>query len=131
MTTVLTFALAAAIAAPSHASVVIRHQTRGCHAWSVNGSAYRASQKLTLGVGSSITFTDNDIMPHRLVELAGPATVVSRSSGMMARMSATTSVVFPKAGVYRFTTKPGEDYVQGVKTVGPDNVLRLTVTVTR
>ena len=31
---------------------------------------------------------------------------------------------FTKAGVYRFTTKAGEDYTKGIKTVGEDNVLR-------
>jgi hypothetical protein len=28
-----------------------------------------------------------------------------------------------------FTTKPGEDYMSGFNTVGPDNVLKLTVKV--
>jgi hypothetical protein len=44
-------------------------------------------------------------------------------------MSATLRVTFPKAGVYTFTTKVGEDYMSGVKTIGEDNVLRLTVVV--
>ncbi len=44
-------------------------------------------------------------------------------------MNATTSVRFTRAGVYKFATKAGEDYMKGVKTVGEDNVLRLTVTV--
>jgi hypothetical protein len=36
-----------------------------------------------------------------------------------------------KAGVYKFTTKAGEDYswASNMKTTGEDNVLRLTVTV--
>ena len=45
-------------------------------------------------------------------------------------MDAHAYVTFKRAGVYRFTTKPGEDYMKGIKTIGPDNVLRLTVTVT-
>jgi hypothetical protein len=49
--------------------------------------------------------------------------------GMMAHIGAMTEVVFPRAGTYRFTTRPGEDYVSGVKTTGPDNVLRLTVKI--
>ena len=38
-------------------------------------------------------------------------------------------VTFSKAGVYKLTTKPGEDYMKGMKTIGEDNVLRLTVKV--
>jgi hypothetical protein len=37
--------------------------------------------------------------------------------------------VLAHAGVYTFGTIAGEDYVKGIKTVGPDNVLRLVVTV--
>jgi hypothetical protein len=49
----------------------------------------------------------------------------------MRHMGATSVVRFSKAGVYRFTTKAGEDYkfARGTKTIGEDNVLRLTVTV--
>jgi hypothetical protein len=41
-------------------------------------------------------------------------------------------VRFARAGTYRFTTKTGEDYPwmkSMAKTVGPDNVLHLTVRV--
>jgi hypothetical protein len=49
----------------------------------------------------------------------------------MLHMSATVRVTFGKAGVYKFTTKPGEDYPgMAMKTIGEDNVLRLTVKVT-
>jgi len=48
---------------------------------------------------------------------------------MLARMGSSSKVTFTKPGVYKFTTKVGEDYMSGVKTVGEDNVLRLTVTV--
>jgi hypothetical protein len=47
----------------------------------------------------------------------------------MNHAGATTSVRFTRAGVYKFATKAGDDYMKGVKTVGEDNVLRLTVTV--
>ncbi len=118
----------AAASAPGHATLVIRHQTRGCHTWSVNGGAFRASQKITLARGASLTITNNDVMPHKLVLTKGPAVKLSGPANL-AHMGATVTVTFGKAGVYRFTTKPGEDYVAGIKTVGPDNVLRLTVRV--
>jgi hypothetical protein len=44
-------------------------------------------------------------------------------------MSARAHVGFPAKGTYVFTTKAGEDYMQGIKTIGEDNVLKLTVIV--
>ena len=48
---------------------------------------------------------------------------------MLGALDGSPRVAFAKAGVYRFTTKAGEDYMKGVKTIGEDNVLRLTVQV--
>jgi plastocyanin len=121
--------LLAAPASPQSATTLtIRHQVRGCHSWSVNGGAYRASQSISLAKGSTITVVDNDVMPHKLVEVSGPALTLARSANM-SHPGAKTTVTFAKAGVYRLTTHPGEDYMKGVNTVGADNVLRLTVTV--
>lgn len=132
----------AAIAAPSHATLTIRHQLQGCHAWSVGGGPFRPSAALTLRKGGFLVVTNDDVMPHKLVETSGPPArmfSVKTAMGMgmrgafgpgtMAHMGATTKVLFPRNGVYRFTTKPGEDYMAGVKTIGADNVLRLTVRV--
>ena len=47
----------------------------------------------------------------------------------MSKIGASTKIVLAKAGTYRFTTKVGEDYMKGVKTIGEDNVLKLTVKV--
>jgi hypothetical protein len=49
----------------------------------------------------------------------------------MNHMSASVKVTFSKAGVYKLTTRAGEDYpsMKGMKTIGEDNVLRLTVKV--
>ena len=71
-------AAAAPAASTSHASLVIRHQVRGCHAWSLNGDAYRASQTAAVRAGGTITVTNNDIMPHKLVKLSGPAVTYTR-----------------------------------------------------
>jgi plastocyanin len=115
--------------APSHSKITIRHQMRGCHAWAVNGGAYRATQKTTLARGGTITFVDNDVMPHKLVLTSGPA-VRYHGTPAMRHMSASVRVTFPKAGVYKFVTKAGEDYPgMAMKTIGEDNVLRLTVRV--
>ena len=116
-----------AFAKSPHATLMIRHQTRGCHAWSFNGGAYKASLKIKLARGTTLKVIDNDVMPHKLVQLAGPKTKLIAPA--MSHMSAQAKVIFAKKGTYKFTTKPGEDYMKGIKTVGPDNVLRLTVTV--
>jgi plastocyanin len=110
------------------AKLTIRHQTRGCHSWSFNGGAYKASQSITLTKGSTLTVVNNDVMPHKFVRLAGPALALAQSANM-SHPGATTAIRFAKAGVYKFTTRAGDDYMKGIKTVGEDNVLRLTVTV--
>jgi len=132
-------------AQPGNASVTIRHQVRGCHAWAIGSGAYKPAQVLKVTAGSVVTFTNNDVMPHKLFQLAGPAVVVKNlkapayqmgmglkgpfAPGMMARMGAATRVTFAHPGVYKFTTKPGEDYMEGMKTIGEDNVLHLKVIV--
>jgi hypothetical protein len=135
-----TASLAAAAAAPRSAAVLIRHQTRGCHSWAVNGGPFNPSQTLKLAVNGSLTITNNDLMPQKLVETSGPSVRMQAvptpmgmglrahfGAGMMAHMGAITKVTFPTAGVYVFTTKPGEDYMPGIKTIGEDNVLKLVV----
>ena len=120
----------AAIASPqSGTTLTIRHQMHGCHSWSVNGGAYKPSQSVTLSKGATLTVVNNDVMPHKLVKLSGPALALA-SSANMNHSSAATRVKFSKAGVYTFTTRAGEDYMKGIKTIGEDNVLKLKVTVT-
>jgi plastocyanin len=120
-------AVSIAGAVPGSASVLIRHELRGCHSWSVNGGAFKASQTVTVGVSGTLKVTNTDVMPHKLVQISGPA--VKLQSPAMNHMRAVAKVTFPRAGVYVFGTKAGEDYMKGVKTVGEDNVLRLVVTV--
>jgi len=120
---------AATATSPKSIKVLIQHQTRGCHAWSVNGGAFAASRSARLATGGSATFFDNDIMSHKLILTSGPA-VKFVGNAAMSHMGASVKVIFSKAGTYRFTTKAGEDY-KGMarKTIGEDNVLHLTVTV--
>src|ERR1019366_3845802 len=129
-------------ASSGSASPLIRHQRNHCHAWSLNGGPFKAAHQVTLDEGSSLTIINNDVMPHRLVKLAGGTgtmrngTVmpmmgggyVSQTLGLMSPMGARTTVTFSKAGVYRFR-RAGEDYMQGITTTGEDNALTLTVTV--
>jgi len=131
-TAVIALALAATASAASPAgnsSIMIRHQVRGCHSWSVNNGPYKAAQTLTLKRGSVVTFTNDDVMPHTLVLTKGPALVFAAAK--MGHMGAVLKVKFTHAGVYRFTTKAGEDYrgMGEMETIGEDNVLKLVVTV--
>jgi plastocyanin len=118
---------AASSAAPGSASLVIRHQTHGCHSWSANGGAFKASQSITLRRGGSLTVTDNDVMSHTLVLTSGPSFRIAHPK--LGHPGATLKITFTKPGVYHFTTKAGEDYMAGIKTIGEDNVLKLTVHV--
>ena len=129
------------------AALVVRHQTRGCHAWSLNGGPYAAKQLVRLGRGGWMTVTNSDLMAQELVQTSGPVVrmkLVQNSHmggsvpmGMMgpagpytmAHMGAKLRVTFPKAGVYRFHLVDRGDFVE-VKTVGEDLTLTLKVVVT-
>jgi plastocyanin len=121
--------VATASAAAPTVNITIRHQTAHCHSWSVNGHTWKAAQSVKLTRGGTIHFTNDDVMPHKLVQLAGPALTLGKSASM-SMMGATFKLKFAKAGIYKFKTIGGEDYMKGVKTIGADNVLTLKVTVT-
>ena len=124
-------ALVVTSAAPAHstATVTIRHQMRGCHSWSFNSGPFKASQSITLKAGAVLRFTNNDVMPHKLVQAAGPKMRMVHPN--MLKMASSATVKLTQKGIYRFTTRAGEDYAWAgsMKTVGEDNVLHLTVRV--
>src|SRR5438477_52689 len=95
LATAATVDVYAATKAPLKAAIVIRHQVRGCHSWSLNGGTYRVALTARVARGGTITFTDNDLMPHKLIQKAGPA-VRYVGSAAMNHMSASVKVSFPK-----------------------------------
>lgn len=132
-------------AAPKSGALVIRHQLRGCHSWSLNGGPYGVGQVVHLSRGGSLTVTNNDLMAQELVQTSGPAVemalVQQSHMGAMPRMQmgkagrytmghmgAVLRTTFAQAGVYRFKLVDRGDYVE-VKTAGPDHELSLTVDV--
>lgn len=138
-------AVAPAAAAPSaqSGSIVIRHQLRGCHTWSLNGGPYKAALDVRLGRGGSLTITNLDPMVHKLLQGAGPAvgmrtiahahmkmvgmhTITGR--GVMSHMGSAVTVSFPRAGLYRFTTRDLGEYFE-LEAIGEDNDLMLSVRV--
>jgi plastocyanin len=136
-------AVAAPAGAGNNVSINIRHQVVGCHAWAIGSGAYGALKTLTIAPGTTITFTNHDLMPHVLKQLVGAKVAMHNlaapmmgmgmkgpfAAGMMGRMASSTQITLTKRGSYVFTTKPGEDYISGVKTKGEDNVLKLVVLV--
>jgi plastocyanin len=133
-TTFLLIAAAALVAAaPAGASrsatITISHQTRGCHMWQLNNGKPTPTLNVTLKAGTMLRFVNNDVMPHKLVQQAGPK--LSFMGANMNHMSASTGAKLVRKGTYRFTTKAGEDYMNMsmMKTVGEDYVLHLTVHV--
>ena len=127
---VLLFAVLAtsSFAASKQVTVTIRHQTKGCHAWAVGTGAYGVVHRLTVARGTTLVFVNNDVMPQKIVKRVGPA-VSFLSKPNLNKPAASVRVVLAKAGVYRFGTVAGEDYIKGVVTTGEDNVLKLVVTV--
>jgi plastocyanin len=116
-------------AAPKQVSIVIHHQTRGCHSWAVGvHGTYKAALHVTVAPRSTIAFVNNDVMPQKIIKKAGPA-VTFHGKANLSTPGATLKVTFAKAGVYTFGTVAGEDYMKGIKTIGEDNVLKLVVTV--
>jgi hypothetical protein len=143
LATVVALGIASSASAGSSTTLVIRHQTRHCHAWSAgSGLPYKAAQSLTLARGASVTIINNDAMAHQLFQTSGPKVVIAKVTSTMKDMShefhgmgvmghpgASVRMAFSKAGVYTFKTRFGEDYMKMPDTIGEDNTLTLKVVV--
>lgn len=105
----------------------IQHVQRGCHVWA-HGTMTGAMMRLHLKLGQRLSVLDQDVDPHQMLEFAGP---IRLHMGGPMMMNHGTTIAFSKKGVYRLGTKTVEMPGGGmdVKTVGPDNKLRLVVTV--
>lgn len=107
-------------------SLTIQHVQRGCHVWS-NGKTIGAMMRLHLKQGQTLSIMDMDVEPHKMMQLAGP-THMHMGGPMMT--SHGMKMTFTKRGIYRFGTRTVEMAgMTDVKTTGPDNKLRLVVTV--
>ena len=115
-------------ATASDVQLRIIHVLRGCHVWR-SDQGQGSMMRITLPHGARLSIVDQDLDAHQLVQLSGPRLHMPAPMAMMGR----GQVSFTRAGVYRLATKkvdlPGQSMSQA-KTVGPDNNLRLTVTVT-
>ncbi len=112
---------------PAMAKLTIQHVQKGCHVWS-DGQTTGAMMRLHLKPGQKLSILDQDVDAHQMMQLAGPMHL--RMGGPMMTSHGMT-LAFMKKGVYRLGTKTVEMSGGGmdVKTNGPDNNLRLLVTV--
>jgi hypothetical protein len=106
--------------------LTIQHVQRGCHVWS-NGKTTGAMMRLHLKQGQTLSIMDMDVDAHKMMQFAGP-THMQMGGPMMTTHG--MKMTFTKSGVYRFGTRTVEMAgMTDVKTIGPDNKLRLVVTV--
>jgi hypothetical protein len=107
--------------------LTIQHVQKGCHVWS-DGQTTGAMMRLHLKPGQKLSILDQDVDAHQMMQLAGPMHL--RMGGPMMTSHGMT-LAFMKKGVYRLGTKTVEMSGGGldVRTNGPDNNLRLLVTV--
>jgi hypothetical protein len=82
---------------------------------------------LTMHTGQMLRVMNQDVDMHRMVETMGPT--IMRLGGPMAQ-GMTRTLTFTKPGTYIFGTKVSPmKGMPDVQTIGPDNTLKLTVTV--
>ena len=121
MATSTTAGTAAAVAS----QLTILHVQRGCHVWS-DGTAQMPMLQLSMKPGQILRIMNQDVDMHRMVELSGPMMML----GGPMKTGQSESLTFTKPGTYRFHTKSSEMMgMPEAATIGPDNVLGLTVVV--
>jgi hypothetical protein len=107
--------------------LTIQHVMKGCHVWS-DSKTTGPMMRLHLKAGQKLSIMDMDVDAHQMLQFAGPTHLhmgrpMTTNHGM--------TFTFMKKGVYRLGTKTVEmpGMTMDVKTLGPDNNLRLMVTV--
>jgi hypothetical protein len=117
-----------AFAAPSKTvQLAVVHAVRGCHTWHTTRDVGPALA-VKLPRGGMLQIRVSCPMDFRMVQVRGRAVTFGDSTFHTGTMR---TIVFPKRGVYVFTGTNLESSADlGLQTLGADNVLRLTVTVT-
>ncbi len=118
---------AAAVASPTVRMTIV-HFVQGCHVWGdVSGSPQSPTRTLAVKHGTRLQIRVNCPMSFNFVQLAGPKVALGDP---LSQPGTVRTIVFAKKGVYRFqATNVETSEQQGLQTLGPDNVLRLTVRV--
>ena len=119
-------ASAANRAAPTLALSII-HVVRGCHVWMLGSRELGPTPVVRTKPGARIKLRVSCPMSFDVVQTAGPRLALGNRRFVA---GTTRTIVFPKAGVYRLVARNVETSAEmGLQTLGPDNVLRLTVRV--
>ena len=109
--------------AGSAAELTIVHMVQGCHNWT-DGKTIAEKADVTLRHGGRVTILNQDVDPHKVVQMAGPRI----QTGQRMMMNASVKLRFAKAGLYRFMTVTSEMAgMPEMKTVGHDYRLILVV----
>jgi hypothetical protein len=118
---------AAAVASPTVRMTIV-HFVQGCHVWGdVSGSPQGPTRMLAVKHGTRVQIRVNCPMSFNFVQLAGPRVALGNP---LSQPGTVRTIVFAKKGVYKFkATNVQTSAEQGLQTLGPDNVLRLTVRV--
>lgn len=108
------------------ASLSIVHVAQGCHVWGTADSvALGPAKTLVVKHGSAVKIRVNCSMDFRFAQVAGPKVALGDA---LTHAGTVRTILFPKAGVYRFRAVNVESSADmGLQTLGPDNVLVLTV----
>jgi len=116
-----------AVAAPSKTiQLAIVHTVQGCHIWQT-ARAHGPVTALKLKKGDKVTLHVTCPMDFQLVQVKGPKLVLGDPT---VHTGTQRTIAFPKRGVYVLrATNVQSSAEMGLQTLGPDNVLRLTVTV--
>jgi hypothetical protein len=116
-----------AVAAPSKTvQLAIVHTVSGCHIWQA-AHAHGAATALKLKHGDRITLRISCPMDFRLVQVRGPRLALGDPT---MHTGTQRTLRFSKRGVYVLqATNLQSSADVGLQTLGPDNSLRLTVTV--
>ena len=116
-----------AVAAPSKTvQLAIVHTVSGCHIWQT-AHAHGPATVLKLKKGDKVTLRVSCPMDFVLVQTKGPRLALGDST---MHTGTQRTIVFAKRGVYVLrATNVQSSADMGLQTLGADNALRLTVTV--
>lgn len=116
-----------AVAAPSKTvQLAIVHTVRGCHIWQPSHGQAPATA-LKLKHGDKVTLRVSCPMDFKLVQVKGPRLALGDPT---LHTGTQRTIAFPKRGVYVLQATNVQSSAEvGLQTLGADNVLRLTVTV--
>lgn len=115
----------AAAASPTF-RLSILHTVQGCHVW-MTTKALGPSTKVTVKRGTRLEIKALCPMDFDLKQTAGPR--LGLGSSRLLRGTSRT-IAFPRKGVYRLTARNVQTPEEvGLQTLGPTNLLTLTVVV--